>query len=112
MSVLFPTLTRLAALQAEIVDRNALKEAADTAEASGSGPYEQLVQIGKRLQLPKIQKLRNADPSLVPTLIHSHDRAKQNTITSAVASATPSTPPCGRNPRMRPTMRMTTEATA
>lgn len=71
MSVLFPTLTRLAALQAEIVDRNALKEAADTAEASGSGPYEQLLQIGKRLQLPKIQKLRNADPSLVPTLIHS-----------------------------------------
>ncbi len=44
-------------------------------------------------------------------MIQSQDSAKQNVITSAIASSTPTTPPWGRNPRINPTIRISAEAT-
>src|ERR687892_1234420 len=46
----------------------------------------------------------------MPTMIQSHDKAKENVSTSAMASSTPTTPPPGRNPRIRPTRMMSPDA--
>ena len=40
--------------------------------------------------------------TIMPTMIQIHDTAETNTSTSANASSTPSAPPAGRKPRIRP----------
>lgn len=73
MSALFPTLSRLAALQGEVVDRLALKDAAEAAEKASPKPMAQLQFVGARMHLPKLRTLRAPDPAIVPVIIHSRN---------------------------------------
>src|SRR5688572_2336126 len=71
------------------------------------------------MSLAKVRGIRNkklvvitdsGDFTSMPTMIHSHDTAKQKTRTSPTAIATPNQPPTGRKPKMKPTMMMSAEA--
>src|SRR5688572_22132411 len=53
----------------------------------------------------------SGDFTSMPTMIQGHETAKQKTSTSATADSTPSAPPFGLKPKMKPTTRMTADAT-
>lgn len=74
MSVLFAILSRIATLQGEVVDRLALKDAAEAAEKAGTKPMAQLQFVVARLHLPKLRAMTRPDPAIVPVVVHSDSR--------------------------------------
>jgi hypothetical protein len=66
------TLSRLAQLQSEAVERIALHEAAKAAE--GQDPQSQLATVCRHLQVKPAKWPKTADASAVPALLHHPER--------------------------------------
>ena len=77
MSTLPPTLNvcllRIAQLQMQPLDRNALNEAVTTASQMHAEPHLLLARMARLLHLPKPKWLRQPDPAAMPLLAH-HDQ--------------------------------------
>ena len=74
MSTLPPTLhvclMRIAQLQMQPLDRNALQEAVESASQLHTEPRPLLKQLAHRMHLPQPKWVRQPDPSAMPLLAH------------------------------------------